>query len=50
MEAIESDLEKPEGAGFIEPSSSPYLAPSVCVKKLNRFLRVTIDFFMLTRM
>ena len=32
VEAIESELEKLERAGFIEPLNSPYLAPTVCVK------------------
>ena len=32
VEAIESELEKLERAGFIEPSNSPNLAPTVCVK------------------
>ena len=33
IEAIESELDKLERADFIEPSNSPYSAPTVCVKK-----------------
>ena len=33
IEAIESELEKLKRADFIEPSNSPYSAPTVCVRK-----------------
>ena len=49
MEAIESELEKHERAGFIEPSNSPYSAPTVCVKKPDGSLRVTINFHMVNK-
>ena len=49
VKAIESELEKLERAEFIEPSISPYSAPTVCVKKLDGTLRVTIDFRMVNK-
>ena len=49
VEAIESELEKLERAEFIEPSISPYSAPTVCVKKPDGTLRVTIDFRMVNK-
>ena len=42
--AIEDELFKLEKADFIEPSISPYSAPTVCVAKPDGTLRVTIDF------
>ena len=35
IEEIESELEKLEKSDFIEPSNSPYSAPTVCVRKLD---------------
>ena len=49
MEAIELELKKLEKADFIEPSISPYSAPTVCVKKPDGTLRVTIDFRMVNK-
>ena len=49
VEAIESELEKLERAGFIESSNSPYMAPTVCVKKPDGSLRVTINFRMVNK-
>ena len=49
VEAIESELEKLEKADFIEPSISLYSAPTVCVKKPDGTLRVTIDFRMVNK-
>ena len=46
MEAINLELEKLEKADFIEPFIIPYNALTVCVKKLDGTLRVTIDFQM----
>ena len=49
IEAIESDLENLKKADFIESSNSPYSAPTVCVKKPNGSLQVTIDFRMVNK-
>ena len=48
-QAIETELEKLERADFIKPSISPYLAPTVCIKKPDGSLRVTIDFRMVNK-
>ena len=48
-QAIETELEKLERADFIKPLISPYLAPTVCFKKLVGSLRVTIDFRMVNK-
>ena len=48
-QAIETELEKLERADFIEPLTSPYLAPTVCIKKPDGSLRVTIDFRMVNK-
>ena len=42
--AIGDELDKLEKADFIEPSISPYSAPTVCVAKPDGTLRVTIKF------
>ena len=47
--AIEDELFKLEKADFIEPSISPYSAPTVCVAKPDGTLRVTIDFQMVNK-
>ena len=44
IEEIGSELEKLEKADFIEPSNSPYSAHTVCKRKPNGSLQVTIDF------
>ena len=48
-QAIETELEKLERADFIEPLISPYLAPTVCIKKPYGPLRVTFDFRMVNK-
>ena len=49
MEAIKLELEKLEKADFIKPSISLYSTPTVCVKKPDGTLRVTIDFRMVNK-
>ena len=48
-QTIETELEKLERADFIKPLISPYLAPTVCIRKPNGSLRVTIDFRMVNK-
>ena len=48
-QAIETELEKLERADFIKPLISPYLAPTVCIRKPDGSLRVTIDFRMVNK-
>ena len=48
-QAIETELEKLERADFIELSISPYSAPTVCIRKPDGSLRVTIDFRMVNK-
>ena len=48
-QAIETELEKLERADFIKPLISPYLAPTVCIKKPDESLRVTINFRMVNK-
>ena len=47
--AIEDELYKLEKADFIEPSISPYSAPTIGVAKPDGTLRVTIDFRMVNK-
>ena len=47
--AIKDELFKLEKADFIEPSISPYSAPTVCMAKPDGTLRVTIDFQMVNK-
>lgn len=49
IEAINQEIDKLEKANFIEPSISPYAAPTVCVKKKDGSLRVCIDFRMVNK-
>ena len=49
IEAINEELLKLEKADFIEPSISPFAAPTVCVKKKDGSLRVCIDFRMVNK-
>ena len=47
--AIRDELDKLEKVDFIEPSISPYSAPTVCAAKPDGTLRVTIDFQMVNK-
>ena len=47
--AIKTDLEKLERADLIQTSISPYLAPTVCIKKPDGSLRLYIEFKMVNK-
>ena len=48
-QAIETELEKLERADFTKPLISPYLAPTVCIKKPVGSLRATIELRMVNK-
>ena len=49
IEAINSEMDKMIEADFIELLKSPFAAPTVCVKKKDNSLCVTIDFRMVNK-
>ena len=46
---VNEELEKLKAADFIEPSTSLFLLPMVCVKKTDGVLQVCIDFQMASK-